>query len=57
MVVVKVISTGIRFPPEMLETLHKEAAARGVTTNWMVCKLVQEGLDRLLPPSEMRLTR
>lgn len=50
-------ATQIRFPADLLSRLHEEAEARGVPVNWLVCKLVQEGLDDLIPASEMRLTR
>lgn len=50
------LNTSIRFDPALHERLLAEAAARQVSVNWMVTRLVAEGLDRLIPVEEMRLT-
>lgn len=42
--------------PEVLDRLDREAEARGVSRSWLAAKLLEEGLDRLLPASEFRLT-
>lgn len=50
-------STAIRFPPELHARLVEEAGARGVPLNWLVCRLLTESLERLVPADEMRLTK
>jgi hypothetical protein len=41
----------------IVERLRAEAEARGVSIAWMTNKLLAEGLERLLPATEFRLTR
>jgi hypothetical protein len=41
----------------IVERLRAEAEARGVSIAWMANKLLAEGLERLLPADEFRLTR
>lgn len=50
-------SFSYRFPTELGERLQTEAEARGVPMNWLVEKLLGEGLDNLRPASEFTLTR
>lgn len=50
-------STAIRFPPELHARLAEEADARDVPLNWLVCKLLTESLECLVPADEMRLTK
>jgi len=45
----------IRFPRELLDRLDKEADKMELSTNWLIMKLCQEGLDRL--ESELRITK
>lgn len=47
----------VRFPPEIHDRLAAEAKARGVSVNWLVTKLVEENLDRLIPADKFRLTK
>lgn len=46
-----------RLPHDLHARLERAATERGVKTTWLVTKLLEEGLDRALPPSEFRLTR
>lgn len=46
-----------RFPPDLHQRLTAAADERGVSMNWLVGKLLDEALDRLLPVGEFSLTR
>lgn len=50
-------TTAIRFPTELLERLHVESDARGVSVNWLVNRAVERFLADLLPIDEACLTR
>lgn len=50
-------ATAFRLSQELHERLTAEAAARGVTLNWLVNKLLDEAVEYLKPAEEMRLTR
>lgn len=50
-------ATAIRFPTDLLERLHVESDARGVSVNWLVNRAVERFLADLLPVDEMILTR
>ena len=57
-------ATAIRFPSEMHERLReaserlREASERhGLPVNYLVVKAVEEFLENLLAPAELRLTR
>lgn len=50
-------TTAIRFPDDLHERLKEVAEERGFSINYVVVKAVEESLDRLLPPEELRLTR
>lgn len=50
-------STGVRFDPDVHERLVAAAEDRSVTINWLVNRLVREGLDRLIPVEEIRWTK
>lgn len=51
-------STAIRFEPELHRRLKATADELGVPVNWLVNRLVAEGLDAMLPIHEIRrLTR
>lgn len=50
-------ATGLRVPPALLEQLHAAAAERGLTANWLMCKLLTEAMDNLRPASEFKLTK
>ena len=51
------ISTAIRLPETLHETLKKAAAGRDVSVNFLVTRAIGEYLDRLIPADEVRLTR
>lgn len=46
-----------RLDTELIERLQKEADARVVSMTWLVRRLLEEGLDRLVPVEEFSLTR
>lgn len=47
----------VRFDADVHERLVIESKARMVSRNWIINRLVREGLDRLIPADEVRLTR
>lgn len=47
----------LRIDPTLRDRLRLEAAARDVSVNWLVTKLLNEALDRLRPAAEFKLTR
>lgn len=49
-------NTAIRFDPDVYERLLAESLIREVSVNWIVNRLVREGLTRMVPADEMRLT-
>ena len=49
-------STAIRFDPDVYDRLVAESEARMASINWVVNRLVAEGLDRIIPVEDMRLT-
>ena len=49
-------STAIRFDPDVYDRLAAESEARMVSINWIVNRLVAEGLERIVPVEDMRLT-
>lgn len=51
------MSTQIRMGRDLHGRIQAEADAREVSVNWLVCRLLSEGLDSLRPVAEMRLTR
>lgn len=53
----KGVHTTIRLPEHLHERLVEEAADRERSVAWMVSKLVEEGLERLIPAEEFSLTR
>lgn len=50
-------NTHLRIRPELLARLDDAARERVVGRNWLIVKLLEEGLDRLVPADELRLTR
>lgn len=50
-------ATAIRFPPELHEALRQAADDRDLSINYLVVKAVEDFLPRLIPASELRLTR
>lgn len=51
------IGTALRIDRDLHERIAAEADARGVSANWLIVRLVAEGLDRLIPVDELRMTR
>jgi hypothetical protein len=51
------ITTALRLPVDLHARLHAAAEEREVAVNWLICRLLAEGLDRLIPVSELLLTR
>lgn len=49
--------TNLRLPRELLARIDAAAADRDLGRNYLICKLLEEGLDRLIPASELSLTR
>ena len=49
-------STAIRFDADVYDRLTAESEARMVSINWIVNRLVAEGLERIVPVEDMRLT-
>lgn len=45
----------VRFPRDLLDRLDDEADKRDVSTNWLIIKLCEEGIERLRP--EITVTR
>lgn len=41
------VSTAVRFAPALHEALSETADELGVSVNWLVCKLCEEGLERI----------
>lgn len=50
-------STGIRFPEDLHKRLVEAAEERDLSINWLVCRAVEEFLDRLIPVDELTFTR
>lgn len=50
-------ATAIRFPTELHDRLRTAAEIHGLPVNYLVVKAVEEFLENLLPPQELRLTR
>lgn len=51
------VTTQVRFPPELYETLRAAADERDLSINYLVNAAVREFLDNLIPIEELRLTR
>jgi len=50
-------ATAIRFPAETHSRLKAAAEQHGLPVNFLVVKAVEELLDNLVSPDELRLTR
>lgn len=50
-------ATGIRFDPAVYERLVAASEDHGRSINWLVNEAVADYLDRLLPASEVKLTK
>ncbi len=51
------VTTNVRLPVEMHSRLHEEAKAREVSVNWLILRLLDHGLDRLVPADEIVVVR
>ncbi len=51
------MTTAIRFPEELHERLRGAADSFGLPINFLVVKAMEEFLDRMIDPSEFRLTK
>jgi hypothetical protein len=49
--------TQIRFPTDLHQQLREAAETHGLPINYLVTKAVEEFLENLLPPDQVRLTR
>lgn len=50
-------ATAIRFPTDLHDQLRAASETHGLPVNYLVVKAVEEFLENLLPPQELRLTR
>lgn len=50
------VTTTVRLPRDLHARLLAEATARDVSANWLIARLLADGVGRLVPVSEMRLT-
>lgn len=50
-------NTAIRFPPDVHANLKRAAEERGLSINYLVVAAVRDFLPRLIPATELRLTR
>ena len=50
-------ATAIRFPEELHQRLRVAADERHFSINYLVVKAVEDFLDRLIPASDLKLTR
>lgn len=50
-------ATAIRFPEELHERLRAAAEGYGLPLNYLVVKVMEEFLEDMIPPSELRFTR
>jgi len=51
------VSTGLRIDRELYDRIQDEAEARDVSTNWFICKLLAESMERLIPVDELVFVR
>lgn len=49
-------TTAVRFDADLHARVMAEAEARDVSMNWIINRLVREGLERMVPLTELRLT-
>jgi predicted DNA-binding protein len=50
-------ATAIRFPDELHERLRAAAEGYGLPLNYLVVKVMEEFLEDMIPPGELRFTR
>lgn len=51
------VCTALRLPRDLHARLSAAADERGVGMNWLIVRLLDESMDRLIPVSELLLTR
>ncbi len=51
------ITTAVRLPPDLHERLRRAADERQVSVNYLIQKSLEDYLHRLIPISEIELTR
>jgi len=51
------VSTALRLPVDLHDRIKAAAADRDVSTNWLMERLLADGVDRLIPVDELVLTR
>jgi len=49
--------TNLRLPRELLARIDAAAADRDLGRNYLICKLLEESMDRLIPTENLTLTR
>ena len=50
-------STTLRVEADLLARIDRAAEDRDVSRNWLICRLLDEGLNRRLPVDELALVR
>lgn len=48
------VATAIRLPKPLHERLHKEADERMISVNLIVCRAVEDFLEKLIPVEELK---
>jgi hypothetical protein len=51
------VTTAIRVPQKLHQRLHKAAGERDVSVNFLVVRAVEDYLSRLVPTSDVKLSR
>jgi len=51
------VSTTVRLDAQMLQRVDAAAEERGVGRNWLIEHFIADGMERLIPVEELRLTR
>ena len=50
-------ATAIRFPEDLHERLRSAAEGYGLPLNYLVVKVMEEFLEDMIPPEELRFTK
>jgi hypothetical protein len=51
------VATNLRLPRSLHEKVKAAAQERGVAVNWLLTRLIMDGMDRLIPVDELTLVR
>lgn len=51
------VTTTVRMPADLRARLLAAAKERELNANYLMCRAIEEYLDRLIPADELRLTR